>query len=174
LLPPTLREWLPANHLAWFVLDAVEQIDLTAFYAAYRADGHGRAAHDPWMMVALVLYAYSLGERSSRGIERRCLEDIAFRAGPRYHRVSRLPASPRKRLRGNAPSTIYATDSMRRSSAVDLRRLTLFAVLPGSGERATRRRSPAAWSGPSRCRAGARRLSLRTGTARSPSGTTPV
>jgi len=79
LLPPSLRDWLPAEHLAWFVLDAVEQIDLTAFYAAYRADGHGRAAHDPAMMVALVLYAYAVGERSSRGIERRCVEDVAFR-----------------------------------------------------------------------------------------------
>src|SRR3954454_4792165 len=79
LLPPSLREWLPAGHLAWFVLDAVEQVDLTAFYAAYRADGHGRAAHDPAMMVALVLYAYAVGERSSRGIERRCVEDVAFR-----------------------------------------------------------------------------------------------
>jgi transposase len=79
LLAPSLRDWLPAEHLAWFVLDAVEQIDLTAFYAAYRADGHGRAAHDPAMMVALVLYAYAVGERSSRGIERRCVEDVAFR-----------------------------------------------------------------------------------------------
>src|SRR5436190_3387701 len=79
LLPPSLRAWLPAGHLAWFVLDAVEQIDLTAFYSAYRADGHGRAAHDPAMMVALVLYAYAVGERSSRGIERRCVEDVAFR-----------------------------------------------------------------------------------------------
>ncbi len=43
LLPPSLREWLPEDHLAWFVLDAVEQMDLAAFYAGYRADGHGRA-----------------------------------------------------------------------------------------------------------------------------------
>jgi transposase len=61
------------------VLDAVEEMDLGAFYAAYRADGHGRAAHDPAMMVALVLYAYAVGERSARAIERRCVEDIAFR-----------------------------------------------------------------------------------------------
>ena len=79
LLPPSLREWLPEEHLAWFVLDAVEQMDLAAFFAAYRADGHGRAAHDPAMMVALLVYAYSIGERSSRRIERRCREDVAFR-----------------------------------------------------------------------------------------------
>jgi transposase len=79
LLPPSLREWLPEDHLAWFVLDAVEQIDLSAVYDAYRADGWGRAAFDPSMMVALLLYAYAIGERSSRGIERRLHEDVAFR-----------------------------------------------------------------------------------------------
>jgi transposase len=79
LLPPSLHEWLPDDHLAWFVLDAVEQIDLGEIYCAYREDGWGRAAFDPQMMVALMLYAYALGERSSRMIERRCREDIAFR-----------------------------------------------------------------------------------------------
>jgi transposase len=66
LLPPSLRDWLPEGHLAWFVIDAVAQLDLTAFYAAYRVDGHGRRAHDPAMMVALLLYGYAIGERSSR------------------------------------------------------------------------------------------------------------
>src|SRR3954463_13676647 len=79
LLPPSLREWLPAGDLAWFVIDAVERLDLTAFYGAYRLDGQGRAAHKPSMMVALLLYSYALGERSSRRIERRCVEDVATR-----------------------------------------------------------------------------------------------
>jgi transposase len=79
LLPPSLREWLPEGHLAWFVIDAVGQLDLAAFYADYRADGCGRAAHDPAMMVGLLLYCYSIGERSSRRIERRCVEDVATR-----------------------------------------------------------------------------------------------
>src|SRR3954462_10347563 len=79
LLPPSLREWLPEGHLAWFVIDAVAQWDLAGFYGAYRADGHGRAAHDPAMMVALLLYCYAIGERSSRRIERRCVEDVACR-----------------------------------------------------------------------------------------------
>jgi transposase len=79
LLPPSLREWLPEDHLAWFVLDAVDEIDLSAFYGAYREDGWGRAAFEPAMMVALLLCAYAVGERSSRGIERRCREDVAFR-----------------------------------------------------------------------------------------------
>jgi transposase len=78
-LPPDLRDWLDEDHLAWFVIEAVEELDLEAFYAAYRADGHGRAAHDPRMMVTLLVYGYCVGERSSRGIERRCREDVAFR-----------------------------------------------------------------------------------------------
>src|SRR5918993_5594919 len=79
LLPPSLRDWLPEGHLAWFVIDAVAAFDLSEFYAAYRADGHGRPAHDPAMMVALLLYGYAIGERSSRRLERRCVEDVAMR-----------------------------------------------------------------------------------------------
>ena len=79
LLPPSLREWLPEGHLAWFVLAAVEQMDLSAFYGSYRLDGHGRPAHEPAMMVALLLYGYAKGQRSSRVIERACVEDIAYR-----------------------------------------------------------------------------------------------
>jgi transposase len=79
LLPPDLREWLPEDHLAWFVIEAIEELDLGPFYSAYRSDGHGAAAHEPKMMVCLLAYAYCVGERSSRGIERRCREDVAFR-----------------------------------------------------------------------------------------------
>jgi transposase len=79
LLPPSLSEWLAEDHLAWFVLDAVAALDLEAFYASYRRDGWGAAAHDPQMVVALLVYAYAIGERSSRAIERRCREDVAFR-----------------------------------------------------------------------------------------------
>jgi transposase len=63
----------------WFVIDAVEEMDLALFYGAYRADGHGRAAYEPAMMVALLLYAYARGIRSSRMIERSCEEDVAYR-----------------------------------------------------------------------------------------------
>jgi transposase len=105
LMPPSLRDWLPEDHLAWFVLDAVEEMDLAAFYADYRADGHGRPAHDPAVMVALVLYAYAVGERSLRGIERRCVEDIAFRviAGnlvPDHSTIGRFLGRHQERLEG--------------------------------------------------------------------------
>src|ERR671937_2520746 len=79
LLPPDVREGLPEGHLAWFVIDAVAEMDLSAFYGAYRQDGHGRAAYEPAMMVALLLYAYARGVRSSRAIERACEEDVAYR-----------------------------------------------------------------------------------------------
>ena len=79
LLPPDLREWLAADHLAWFVIDAVGEMDLSAFYAAYRADGHGRAAYEPSMMVALILYAFATRVRSSRAIECHCRQDVAYR-----------------------------------------------------------------------------------------------
>ena len=79
LMPPSLRDWLPEDHLAWFVIEAVGRLDLRAFYAAYRADGHGRAAYEPSMVVAWSCTACSTDERSSRGIERRCRQDIAYR-----------------------------------------------------------------------------------------------
>jgi len=79
LLPPSLREWLPEDHLAWFVLDSVAELDLDGLYSADRADGWAAAAHEPQMMVALLLYAYSIGVRSARGIERHCSENVAFR-----------------------------------------------------------------------------------------------
>ena len=72
LLPPDLRDWLPADHLAWFVLDVVDELDLSAFLADYRVDGW--TAFVPAMMVALVLYVYAIGERASRRIEQRCRE----------------------------------------------------------------------------------------------------
>jgi transposase len=79
LMPPDVREWLTADHLAWFVIDAVGEMDLDAFYGVYRVDGRSRPPYDPAMMVALLLYAYARGTRSSRVIERACVEDVAFR-----------------------------------------------------------------------------------------------
>jgi transposase len=79
LMPPSLREWLPEDHLAWFIVGAVEDMDLKAFYADYRADGHGAAAYERSMMVALALYAYATKQRSSRAIEGHCRQDVAYR-----------------------------------------------------------------------------------------------
>jgi transposase len=79
VMPPSVRDWLPKDHLALFLLDVVAELDLSVFYARYRSDGLGRAAYEPSVMVSVLLYAYCVGERSSRRIERRCSEDIAFR-----------------------------------------------------------------------------------------------
>lgn len=85
LMPPSLREWLPEGDLAWFVLDAVGQMDLRGFYAAYRNDGWGAAAYDPAMMVAVLLYAYCQGIRSSRRIARALERDVGFRVVAANH-----------------------------------------------------------------------------------------
>src|SRR4051794_15012367 len=79
LMPPDVRDWLPEGHFAWFVLEAVAGMDLTAFYAVYRQDGRARPAYEPAMMVALLLYAYSKGVRSSRAIERACEDQVPYR-----------------------------------------------------------------------------------------------
>jgi transposase len=79
LLPPDLRDWLPEGHLAWTVIDAVETLDLTALISAYPRGGPGRRAYDPTMMLTLLIYAYAVGQTSSRGIERACGHDVAFR-----------------------------------------------------------------------------------------------
>jgi transposase len=55
LLPPDMREWLPTDHLAWFVIDVLDQLDLEPFERSYRADGHGRPAYDPAVTVGLLL-----------------------------------------------------------------------------------------------------------------------
>ena len=79
LLPPDVRDWLPADHLAWFVIDAVAGMDLAGFYGVYRDNGQGRAAYEPSVMVALILYSFASNVRSSRAIERHCRQDVAYR-----------------------------------------------------------------------------------------------
>jgi transposase len=105
LLPPDLRDWLPADHLAWFVRDVVDQLDLAPFLRRYRADGHGRAAYDPKTLLGVLLYAYAIGVRSSRQIQRRCTEDLAFRVlagnqAPDHVTIARFRARHEQALAG--------------------------------------------------------------------------
>jgi len=79
LLPPSLLDWLPQGHLANFILDVVEQLDLSAIYSSYQGDGRGQPPYEPRMMTALLFYAYCTGVPSSRQIEKRTYEDVAFR-----------------------------------------------------------------------------------------------
>ena len=78
-MPPSLDEWLPQDHLARFVVATVDQLDLAGFARPHRRDGRGRKSYDPKMLVALVLLAWCEGVRSSRRIERCCVEQIPFR-----------------------------------------------------------------------------------------------
>ena len=98
MLPPDLTEWVPDDHVVWSILGAVDQMDLSAFYGAYRENGQGRAAYEPSMMVALLLYAYARGNRSSRGIERACREDVTYKLITAMRAVTRSRQSFASRL----------------------------------------------------------------------------
>src|SRR5450759_4034423 len=108
LLPPSLKEWLPEDHLAWFVLASIEEMDLSAFYGSYRRDGHGRAAHEPGMMLALLLYAYCKGQRSSRVIERECVEDVACRVIAANQRPDHTPIARFRQRHEAALADLFA------------------------------------------------------------------
>ena len=94
LMPPSVRDWVPEGHLVWTVLEAVGELDLSAFYAEYRADGHGRPAYEPSMMVALLLYGGAginrHGEGDERALHRRSSD-------PRWPRVMRRRSRGRRR-----------------------------------------------------------------------------
>src|SRR6266480_7240413 len=80
LLAPSLQQWLPEGHLARFLADVTEQLDLSAIYSAYdRPDGRGQAGYHPLLLTRLLLYGYCVGVASSRAIERKTYEDVAFR-----------------------------------------------------------------------------------------------
>jgi transposase len=132
LLPPDLRDWLPEGHLAWFVIDVVNQLDLQPFYRAHRDDGHGHPAYDPETLLGVLLYAYAIGVRSSRQIERRCHEDVAFRVLAANQlpdhvtiarfRVRHQQALDGTKLAGNAAATANRTlDKLQREVAEILR-----------------------------------------------------
>src|ERR1035437_3696969 len=80
LLPPSLHDWLPEKHLARFLVDVVDALELAAIYDSYdEKDGRGQAAYDPAMMVRVLLYGYCTGSYSSRQLQAKTYEDIAFR-----------------------------------------------------------------------------------------------
>ncbi len=79
LLPPSLRDWLPENHLVYFVSDVVDQLDLSKIHAAYGEERRGQPPYDPCLMTKLLVYGYCIGVFSSRRIQRRLREDIPFK-----------------------------------------------------------------------------------------------
>ena len=79
LLPPSLRDWLPENHLAYCVSDVVDQLDLSAIEAVYKEEDRGQPPYHPRMMTKILLYGYCVGVFSSRRIQKHLVEDVAFR-----------------------------------------------------------------------------------------------
>jgi transposase len=105
LMPPVLREWLPKGHLVYFILDTVKRLDLSAILEVYEQEGRGYPPYHPQMMVGVLLYAYCKGVPSSRKIQRRLEEDIAFRvlsAGntPDFRTISDFRKRHLKALKG--------------------------------------------------------------------------
>ncbi len=95
LLPPSLRDWLPEDHLAWFVRDAVQSLDADALLDHYRSCGKGELPYDPRMMLRVLIYAYSTGTFSSRKIARQLEENVAYRVlaenqMPKHRTISRF------------------------------------------------------------------------------------
>ena len=127
LMPPNMRDWLPEDHLTWFVIDVVDQLDLSRFRSSYRPDGHGRAACDPAMMVAVLLYAYCSGLRSSRVIERRCVEDIAFRVLAGGHNPDHVTIARFRQRHADALAAVLV-DSLRLCAEAGLVRLGAVAL----------------------------------------------
>ena len=98
LLPPDMREWLSESHLAWFVIETVEQLDTSAFHERSLLGGVGRAGFDPDMLLSLLVYGYANGVRSARQIDRLCEVDVAFRVicaedAPEHSTISRFRAA---------------------------------------------------------------------------------
>jgi len=79
LLPPSLREWLPEEHLAFFVSDLIDQLDLSAITTGYEDEERGYPPYHPVMLTKVLVYAYCVGVFASRKIQRRLVEDVAFR-----------------------------------------------------------------------------------------------
>jgi transposase len=127
LLPPDLRDWLPADHLAWFILDVVDQLDLHPFLAAYRADGHGHPAYDPKTLLGVLLYAYAIGVRSSRQVERRCHEDLAFRVLAANQTPDHVTIA-RFRVRHEAALAGFLVESLRLCAAAGMVRVGTVAL----------------------------------------------
>ena len=113
LLPPDPREWLPPGHLAWAVRAAVAGMDLAPFTAWYRADGQGKKAYHPQLMVMLIMYCYCKGIRSSRAVEMATYDDVGARvlAGnlhPDHATVARFVTRHEAAVRGLLVASLVA------------------------------------------------------------------
>ncbi|WP_268254449.1 transposase, partial [Streptomyces hiroshimensis] len=106
-MPRSVRDWLPPEHLCWKILDVVGELDLSAFDGSYRADGQGGAAYPPLSMVALILYCYSKGVRSSRRIEQACWDDVGCRVITANRRVDHSTVARFLRRHSDALKSLF-------------------------------------------------------------------
>ncbi len=107
LLPPSPLDWVPEGHLARFILDVLEELDLSAIYAHYEREERGYPPYHPRMMAGLLLYAYCVGVPSSRKIERRCYEDVAFRVISANQQPDHTRISEFRRVHLNALAGLF-------------------------------------------------------------------
>ena len=126
-MPPDVRDWVDDDDLVWVVLGAVEQVDLGPLRAGYRADGHGRAAFDPAIMLAVMLLGYCVGERSSRRLERLCRKDVGFRVAARNLTPDHATIA-RFRVRHEAAVTGLFSEVLRLCAAAGMVNVGLVAV----------------------------------------------
>jgi transposase len=127
LMPPSLREWLPEDHLAYFVSDLVDDLDLSEIEAVYQDEERGQPPYHPRMMVKVLIYAYCIGVFASRRIEKRLAEDIAFRvlaAGntPDFRTLSDFRKIHRKAVAGLFEQVLHLA---RKAGAIKLGRVAI-------------------------------------------------
>jgi transposase len=127
LLPPDPRDWLPDDHLAWFILDVIDQVDLEPFLCSYRVDGHGHPAYDPKTLLGVLLYGYCVGVQSSRKLERRCIEDLAFRVLAGNHAPDHVTIA-RFRARHETALAGFLVASLKLSAAAGMVRVGTIAL----------------------------------------------
>jgi transposase len=127
LLPPNLREWLPAGHLCYFISDLAEQLDLSAIYESYDGSQGGQPPYHPLLMVKLLFYAYCVGVPSSRKIEKKTYEDVAFRvlAAGEYPDHDTISAFRHRHLQSLAGLFIQVLQLCRRAGLVKLGHVVL-------------------------------------------------
>ena len=145
LMPPSLSDWLPPDHLAWFIVDVVAELDLSSFYRSLRVDGRGGASYDPEVMLGILLYAYCVGERSSRRIEQRLCDDVAFRVVAANQAPDHATLASFRRRHQNAIAGVFSqvaalcvTEGLVRSGVVAIDGTKIEADV-SAGSSATRR-----------------------------------